>query len=67
MHLRLRANEYHRHDVRVILPEDCVQTYDTPMDAAQKLGIPPHDGDLLHAIFLFNMANNGVEAVATIQ
>ena len=67
MHLRLRANEFHRHDVRVILPENCVQTYDTPVDTALELGIPPHHGDLLHALFLFNMANNGVEVVARLE
>ncbi len=35
--MHLRANEYHRHDMRVILPEDCVQTDDTPMDAAHSI------------------------------
>lgn len=63
MHLRLRANAAQMHGVRVILPENCVQTYDTPVKAAQKLGIPAHDGDLLHAVFLHNMWANGVEVV----
>jgi nicotinamidase-related amidase len=65
MHLRLRANASQQ-KVRVVLPENCVQTYDTPVALAKKLGIPPHDGDLLHAVFLFNMANNGVEVVKEI-
>jgi nicotinamidase-related amidase len=64
MHLRLRANAAQRADVRVIVPADCVQTYDTPVKTAKKLGIPAHDGDLLHAIFLYNMACNGVDVVA---
>jgi nicotinamidase-related amidase len=67
MHLRLRANARQQRGVRVIVPADCVQTYDTPVVVARKLGIPPHDGDLLHAVFLHNMANNGVEVVGTIQ
>lgn len=67
MHLRLRANEFQKAGTRVILPADCVQTYHTPLDIAEKLGIPPHDGDLLHAIFLFNMAANGVEVVARLE
>ena len=62
MHLRLRANAAQK-KMRVVLPENCVQTYDTPLAIANQLGIPPHDGDLLHAVFLFNMANNGVEVV----
>lgn len=66
MHLRLRANAYQRHETRVIVPENCVQTYDTPVKTAQKLGIPAHDGDLLHAIFLYNMWTNGVEVVKKI-
>lgn len=66
MHLRLRANALQIPDVRVIVPENCVQTYDTPVKVAQKLGIPAHDGDLLHAIFLYNMACNGVEVVKKI-
>lgn len=67
MHLRLRANEFQNAGARVILPADCVQTYHTPLDVAQRLNIPPHDGDLLHAIFLFNMATNGIEVVARLE
>ena len=67
MHLRLRANEFQLADARVILPADCVQTYHTPLDVAERLGIPPHDADLLHALFLFNMATNGVEVVARLE
>jgi len=66
MHLRLRANAHQHHTARVILPENCVQTYDTPVKVAHKLGIPAHDGDLLHAIFLYNMWTNGVEVVKRI-
>ena len=63
MHLRLRANARQDARARVIVPANCVQTYDTPVDVATKLGIPPHHGDLLHAVFLYNMATNGVEVV----
>lgn len=65
MHLRLRANARQLHGVRVIVPVDCVQTYDTPVPVAKKLGIPAHDGDLLHAVFLYNMNGNGIEIVRT--
>ncbi|MCL6509189.1 MAG: cysteine hydrolase [Anaerolineae bacterium] len=66
MHLRLRANARQHRDARVIVPENCVQTYDTPVKVARQLGIPAHDGDLLHAIFLYNMWTNGVEVVKKI-
>jgi nicotinamidase-related amidase len=65
MHLRLRANA-HDYQQRVIVPADCVQTYDLPVDAAVNLGIMPHDGDLLHAIFLYQMALNGIEVIASL-
>lgn len=67
MHLRLRANAKQLANVRVIVPANCVQTYDTPVSVAKKLSIPAHDGNLLHAIFLYNMACNGVEVVKDIR
>jgi nicotinamidase-related amidase len=67
MHLRLRANAFHIPDVRVIVPIDSVDTFDIPVQVAQESGIMPHKADLLHLIFLFNMAQNGVEVVATVQ
>jgi nicotinamidase-related amidase len=65
MHLRLRANA-HDCQQRVIVPADCVQTYDMPVDRATNLGIMPHDGDLMHAIFLYHMALNGIEVIASL-
>jgi len=65
MHVRLDANA-RQIKRRVILPEDCVQTYDMPVETAQSLGILPHPGDLIHAMFLYHMALNGVEVVSSI-
>ena len=67
MDLRLRANVGGLHDFRVIVPEDCVQTYDLPVEVASSIGVLPHDGDLLHQVFLYNMALNGVEVVARLN
>jgi nicotinamidase-related amidase len=67
MALRVRANALQRRDVRVIVPADCVDTYDLPVDVARSLGILPHAGDLLHLVFLYHMALNGIEVVATIR
>jgi nicotinamidase-related amidase len=63
LYLRTRANVLGLRDVRVIVPADCVQTYDMPVETAAQLGILPHDGDLLHSIFLYHMALNGVEVI----
>ncbi len=67
MHLRLRANAGQQSGVRVVLPADCVQTYDTPVPLAKKLSIPAHQGDLLHAVFLYNMWSNGIEVMAGLR
>jgi nicotinamidase-related amidase len=63
MYLRLRANVFRLRDVRVVVPADCVQTYDMPVQVAEGLGALPHDGDLLHRIFLYHMALNSIEVV----
>jgi nicotinamidase-related amidase len=63
MHLRLRANARNLGDVRVILPMDGVDTFDLPVDVALEIGAMPHHGDLLHLVFLYSMAQNGIEIV----
>ena len=65
MHLRLRANALGLQQ-RVLLPANCVETYDLPVETAEELGVLPHGGNLLHAVFLYSMALNGVEVVAEV-
>lgn len=65
MHLKLRANAQNQKS-RIILPVDCVDTYDLPVEVAQQIGAIPHADDLLHYIFLYHMMLNGVEVVANI-
>ncbi len=66
MYLRLRANAHQRTDDRVVLPVDCVDTFDLPVPVAQEIGAFPHHGDLLHLIFLYHMALNGIQVVAKV-
>ncbi len=65
-HLRAKANAYHL-PWRVIVPEDCVATYDLPLALAKQIGATPHPGDLLHKVFLYHMALNGIEVVRQIE
>ncbi|HTX79136.1 MAG TPA: isochorismatase family cysteine hydrolase [Longilinea sp.] len=65
MHLRLDANA-RQLQRRVIVPADCVDTYDTPLAVAKEIGAMPHPGNLLHAVFLYHLALNGVEVVKTL-
>lgn len=64
MHLRLRANQAQNRAARIVVPANCVETYDLPVDVAQSIGAVPHDGDLLHSVFLYSMMLNGVEIVS---
>jgi nicotinamidase-related amidase len=66
MHLKLDANA-RQLNRRVIIPAECVDTYDTSVSTAAKIGAMPHDAELLHAIFLYHMALNGILIVKTIH
>lgn len=66
MHLRLDANARHLQR-RVLLPENCVQTYDLGVAAALANGLSPHPGDLMHTFFLYHMALNGIEVVKKLE
>ena len=60
MHLRTSANA---RDIerRVIIPVDCVDTYDLSVKDAEDSPAEPHPGDLLHKLFLHHMRTNGIE------
>ena len=60
--LKLAANARDE-ELEIVVPADCVDTYDLPVDAAERLGVMPHDGDLLHAVFLYHLQLNGVRVV----
>jgi nicotinamidase-related amidase len=66
MHLRLDANA-HQRQRRVIASADCIQTYDFPVAAAKAVNAMPHPGDLMHKMFLYHMALNGVEVVRSLE
>jgi nicotinamidase-related amidase len=67
MYLRLRANQYQRATDRVVLPVNCVDTYDMAVQTAEEIGAFPHHAELLHLIFLYHMALNGVQVVASVE
>lgn len=66
MDLRLEANARQIRR-RVIVPADAVATYDMSVEVARTVGAMPHDADLLHAVFLYHMALNGIEVVKCIR
>jgi nicotinamidase-related amidase len=66
MFLKLDANN-RMVNRRVVTPANAVDTYDMPVEMARSIGAMPHDGDLLHALFLYHMALNGVEVVSRLS
>jgi nicotinamidase-related amidase len=66
MHLLVRAHTRNL-SARVLLPVNCVQTYHLAVDDAAAVGAIPHEGDLLHHIFLYHMRLNGIEVFAAIE
>jgi len=48
---------------RLIVPADCVATYDLSDEQASQYGTMGHPGDLLHHLFLYHLAGSGVEVV----
>ncbi len=66
MHLRLDANA-RQLQRRVVLVENCVQTFDLPVDIAHQIDAFPHPGDFYHLVFLHHMAQNGVEVVSRLR
>ena len=63
--LRLWANARNQ-SLRVIVPANLADTYDLPVEVAAGIGIMPHDGDLIQAMFLYHLHLNGVEVVSEI-
>lgn len=64
-YLKARSNQF-KLNYQIIVPMDCVDTWDTPVEMAQELGIMPHDAELLHTLFLYHMALNGIHVVRRI-
>ena len=62
MHLRMQANTQRR-ELEIWVPADLVDTYDLSVDAAGALGALPHPGHLMHRLFLYHMALNGIRVV----
>lgn len=66
MHLKLNANATDTR-VNVLVPANCVDTYELPLEVARSIGAMPHDADLMHSIFLYHMALNGATVVGSIS
>jgi len=64
MHLRLRANARGLATFEVIVPADCVDTFDIPTGGGTTM---PHPGNFFHAVFLYHMALNGIRIVKSLQ
>ncbi len=66
MHLRLSANAANQQK-KIVVPAKAVGTYDMSVETAKKLGAFPHPEKLLHPLFLYHMALNGVDIYKAIK
>ena len=62
MPLKLSANARDKR-IDVIVPANCVDTYDLPVATAHAINATPHDADLLHAVSLYHLSLNGIRVV----
>jgi nicotinamidase-related amidase len=65
MYLRVRANAFNLAAFDVIVPADCVDTYDLPNDVADG-GAMPHPGEFFHDVFLYHLGLNGVRVARSL-
>ena len=65
MHLRIWANARNIHGFEVIVPVDCVDTFDIPKSPNAPAG-SAHPAEFFHQTFLYHMASNGVRIVRTL-
>lgn len=65
MHLRMRANALGRQDFEVIIPANCVDTFDIPESNDLEPGVA-HPGDFFHEVFLYHLASAGIRVVRAI-
>jgi nicotinamidase-related amidase len=66
MHLRLRANARGIQGFQVVVPMDCVETF----DIADEPTLPPgtaHPADFFHAVWLYHLASNNIRIVRTLS
>ncbi len=66
MHLRLRANARGVQGFQVIVPMDCVDTFDIP----ENPDLPPgaaHPAEFFHAVWLYHLASNNIRIVRTLS
>ncbi|MDQ4044397.1 MAG: cysteine hydrolase [Chloroflexota bacterium] len=65
MHLRMRANALGLQEFDVIVPANCVDTFDIPESEDLEPGAA-HPGDFFHEVFLYHLASNGIRVVNSI-
>src|SRR5262249_17912234 len=65
IYLKTRSVEQQTH-FNVVVPANCVDTYEIPVQASEK-DVLPHPGDFLHVVSLYHLQVNGVQVVSAIE
>jgi nicotinamidase-related amidase len=54
-------------DCHIVIPADCVDTFDIPVDREKRGDAQPHPAEFLHVLFLYHMRTNGIHVVGKIK
>jgi nicotinamidase-related amidase len=66
MHLKLQSIKKDK-ESEVIVPVNCVDTFDISMDAYRSDGLMPHPADVFHIFTLYHLHLNGIRIVSAIE
>jgi nicotinamidase-related amidase len=66
MHLKLQSIKKDK-ESEIIVPVNCVDTFDISMDQSKSDGLMPHPGEIFHIFTLYHMHLNGIRIVSAIE
>lgn len=66
MHLKLQSIKKDK-ESEIIVPVNCVDTFDISMDAYRSDGLMPHPADIFHIFTLYHLHLNGIRIVSAIE
>src|SRR5262249_13573725 len=57
----------HNEDCHIVVPANCVDTFDIPVDREKLSDAAPHPAEFLHVLFLYHMKTNGIHVVRQVK
>jgi len=54
-------------ECHIVVPANCVDTFDIPLDHEKPTETLPHPGEFLHVLFLYHLKTNGIHVVRQVK